>query len=105
MSKVRCKDCQYFDGVQTCHRYEGLGERKIYDECIEYEQLSNYRSSNHKDRIKYVVNEVTNLINEERCFFNPEEHYKLEMLTRKLLNLVEAHGVHSWKYNLKKEGK
>ena len=98
MSKVRCKDCQYFDGVQKCYRYEGLGERKIYDECIEYEQSSNYRSSNHKDRIKYVVNEVTNLINEERCFFNPEEHYKLEILTRKLLNLVEAHGVYSWKY-------
>lgn len=38
MSKMRCKDCQYFNGISECHRYERLGKRNMYDECIEYEQ-------------------------------------------------------------------
>lgn len=26
MSKMRCKDCQYFNGISECHRYERLGK-------------------------------------------------------------------------------
>lgn len=99
MSKMRCKDCQYFNGISECHRYERLGKRNMYDECIEYEQSINYHRSNYRDRIENIVNDITNLVDEEKCFIEPEEHYKLEVLTRKLLNLVESHGVHSWKYD------
>lgn len=99
MSKMRCKDCQYFNGISKCHRYERLGKRNMYDECIEYEQSITYHRSNHRDSIENIVNDITNLVEEEKCFMEPEEHYKLEVLTRKLLNLVESHGVHSWKYD------
>ena len=71
----------------------------MYDECIEYEQATNYNRSNHRDRIENVVNDIANLVDEEKCFVESEENYKLEVLTRKLLNLVESHGVHSWKYD------
>ena len=98
MSKVRCKDCQYFDGVSKCHRYDGLGKRNMYDECIEYEHTEGYRKSNCRDSIENVINELTNLVDEEKCFFEPKENYQLEVLARKLVNLIESHGIHSWKY-------
>lgn len=99
MAKVRCKDCQYFDGISKCGKYEKLGKRNVYDECICYEHTMNYGRSNHRDTIEDVVNNLANLVEEEKCFIESEENYKLEMLTRKLMNLVESHGVNSWKYD------
>lgn len=98
MSKVRCKDCQYFDGASKCHRYEKLSKRNMYDECIEYAHAEYYHKSNYRDSIENVINELTNLVDEEKCFFEPKENYQLEVLARKLVGLVESHGLYSWKY-------
>lgn len=73
MSRVRCKDCQYFDGVSKCERYENLKKRNIYDECIEYERTTNYYRSNHRDSIENIVNDLVNLVEEENALYNQKK--------------------------------
>ena len=99
MGKVRCKDCQYFNfTTKYCYRYENLNKRDMYDECIEYEQSENYHRCNYRNGIESIINDISDMIDEGKCFMDAKENYKLEILTKILMDLVESHGIHSWKY-------
>lgn len=90
---IRCKDCQYFDGISTCANHKTLKVSK-YDNCFEYD----YQMKNHRDSIECTVDRINELVEYEECFFDSKKKYELENLTRHLLAYVIEHGVNSWKY-------
>ena len=94
MSVIRCKDCQYFDGIKECARHENLKNRSPYDECVEFPN-----TTNNEYKIKCLLDQIQETVNTKDCFSDSEEKYHLENNIKKLLTLVYEHGVDTYKNN------